>query len=210
MIKLYQMRALTGQQINKMSEAELNAYTVKANKIIARNMKQYEKPNKALGGHAAVEYYGTMYQDMKQLQEQFDSANTAAEKRLLLAQQRAIMRRENWTPTMAQEHMEKLSKGAYGQFFEGFEELQQSERATIIENTKAIFANFNADEIERIGSGEIVRISAKYINKGLDYKEFEKRATRAVKYYMNKYAGGNQRPEKTMSFFEYQQSKKGS
>lgn len=200
MIKIKDIKYITGKEINKLSPNQLDKYVDKGNKILQRNLKQYDKNLNVLGGNKARDYYSGMYEDMRQVMDEYKNALTVDDKRQLLARQKRLMNREYWTPTKAAKKLGELEKGAYGKAWKGFGSKTQSERAYIYENTGALFDEFNADEIERLESDEIVRIAAKYISKGLDYKETLKRAKRAVKYKLKKIQGENAKPAPVKPF----------
>ena len=58
-------------------------------------------------------------------------------------------------------------------------------RKEILEKTRAVFGKFTKDEIEIIGSGNILAAAIKFRDMGLDYREMTRRAVISVKNAYN-------------------------
>lgn len=119
-------------------------------------------------------------------------ANTLQEKQEKLRLISNKMKLEYYSPTQAREKMREYTQNKEYETWDGVikmsyygenaDELTYNERKVIWENTRGVFSKFTRDEIETIGSGNILSAAIKYRELGFtDYHEMTRRAVISVK-----------------------------
>lgn len=130
---------------------------------------------------------------MKYVLEQ--PTNTLQEKQEKLRLISNQMKLEYYSPTQAREKMKEYARSKEYETWDGVikesfygenaDQLSYTERKEILEKTRAVFGKFTKDEIEIIGSGNILAAAIKFRDMGLDYREMTRRAVISVKNAYN-------------------------
>ena len=182
------------KRIENMSDNMLERYLKRGETLLKANIKQFEKPQKQFGGKSAAEagWQGHV-ENMKYVLEQ--PANTLKEKQEKLRLISNQMKLEYYSPTQARNKMREYKQNKEYETWDGVikdsfygenaDQLSYTERKEILEKTRAVFGKFTKDEIEVIGSGNILAAAIKFRDMGLDYREMTRRAVISVKNAYN-------------------------
>ena len=182
------------KRIEKMSDSMLERYLQRGETLLKANIRQFEKPQKQFGGKTGVEAgWGGHVENMKYVLEQ--PANTLQEKQEKLRLISNQMKLEYYSPTQARDKMREYAGGQEYETWNGViresfygenaDQLTYTERKEILEKTRAVFAKFSPDEIEIIGSGNILAAAIRFRSMGLDYREMVRRSVISVKNAYN-------------------------
>ena len=187
-------RQLSMKRIENMSDNLMERYLQRGETLLKANIRQFEKKQKQFGGKTGIEAgWGGHVENMKYVLEQ--PANTLQEKQEKLRLISNQMKLEYYSPTQAREKMKEYARikeyetwdGVIKDSFygENADQLSYTERKEILEKTRAVFGKFTKDEIEIIGSGNILAAAIKFRDMGLDYREMTRRAVISVKNAYN-------------------------
>lgn len=184
-------RQLSMKRIENMSDNMLERYLKRGETLLNANIRQFKKPQKQFGNKSAAEMgWQGHVEDMEWVMSQ--PANTLQEKQEKLRLISNKMKLEYYSPTQAREKMREYTQSKEYETWNGVmkmsyygenaDELTYNERKVIWENTRGVFSKFTRDEIETIGSGNILSAAIKYRELGLtDYHEMTRRAVISVK-----------------------------
>ena len=187
-------RQLSMKRIENMSDNLMERYLQRGETLLKANIRQFEKKQKQFGGKTGIEAgWGGHVENMKHVLEQ--PANTLQEKQEKLRLISNQMKLEYYPPTQAREKMKEYAKSKEYETWDGVikdsfygenaDQLSYTERKEILEKTRAVFGKFTKDEIEIIGSGNILAAAIKFRDMGLDYRETTRRAVISVKNAYN-------------------------
>ena len=184
-------RQLSMKRIENMSDKLMEHYLKRGETLLKSNIRQFEKEQKQFGGKSAIEAgWGGHVENMKHVLEQ--PASTLQEKQEKLRLISNQMKLDYYSPTQAREKMREYTQNKEYETWDGVmkmsyygenaDELTYNERKVIWENTRGVFSKFTRDEIETIGSGNILSAAIKYRELGFtDYHEMTRRAVISVK-----------------------------
>lgn len=193
-IKKDWFRYVSMKRIEGMSNTMLERYLQRGETLLKANIKQFEKPQKQFGGKTGIEAgWGGHVENMKYVLDQ--PTNTLQEKQEKLRLISNQMKLEYYSPTQARDKMREYARGQEYETWDGIiresfygenaDQLSYTERKEILETTRAVFAKFSPDEIERIGSGNILAAAIRFRSMGLDYREMVRRSVISVKNAYN-------------------------
>ena len=187
-------RQLSMKRIENMSDNLMERYLQRGETLLKANIRQFEKKQKQFGGKTGIEAgWGGHVENMKYVLDQ--PANTLQEKQEKLRLISNQMKLEYYSPTQAREKMKEYTRSKEYETWDGVikdsfygenaDQLSYTERKEILEKTRAVFGKFTKDEIEIIGSGNILAAAIKFRDMGLDYREMTRRAVISVKNAYN-------------------------